>query len=619
MNSTPRPFLTVLATLLFSVLSSYGQAIFSIAEGSATSCSGVLYDSGGQGALGYSDNENYTFVLCPEVPGSVVFLTFQTFNLDQSGTSGTWDHLSIHDGDDTGAPSLGDYVGTDLQNIIVSGTVFNTTGCLTLVFQSNSTGTGVFSASIDCALPCSPPVAAATMSLPSPVRICPGTSVQFDASGSTAAPGQVISGYSWRFGQTVTVDTTIALLAYTFDQPGSYPVSLIVTDSNGCASTNAVELEILVGTAPMIWLDGVDSVICIGQALTLSATVEATSWTNNSVDYGAGIALPDDVGQPFTSDIVLTGFAPGSSITSTDDLGSICVDMEHSFMGDLVLQVFCPNGQSMILHQQGGGGTYIGGANDYDPQEPGPGECWHYCWSPLATNGTWMENADVNFQLGGNPPNNALIPGTYESVDAFSNLIGCPFNGTWTFQSTDLWGADNGYLCGWDLYFDPALGGDTTAFVPVYGAGCDSTFWSGNDMTWTDAGCDSILVSPSNAGVLELTYTAIDNFGCTHDTLISVEVLPPSDPYCITLGLAVPVNGTIQVFPVPAADHVTITGPAAFDSFTLFDTGGRELRTGPLPNVSGPRVISLEDLNQGMYVLELVGPSGRSRVPLFRE
>ena len=119
---------------------------------------------------------------------------------------------------------------------------------------------------------------------------------------------------------------------------------------------------------------------------------------------------------------------------------------------------------------------------------------------------TWMENADVNFQLGGNPPNNALIPGTYESVDAFSNLIGCPFNGTWTFQSTDLWGADNGYLCGWDLYFDPALGGDTTAFVPVYGAGCDSTFWSGNDMTWTDAGCDSILVSPSNAGVLELTY-----------------------------------------------------------------------------------------------------------------
>jgi Secretion system C-terminal sorting domain len=274
----------------------------------------------------------------------------------------------------------------------------------------------------------------------------------------------------------------------------------------------------------------------------------------------------------------------------------------------------------VTLHEQGGGSTYIGGANDLDLDTPG--ECWHYCWAPNATNGTWVDNSvfgSNNTQLGGNPPNEALIPGTYESLQPFNSLIECPLNGTWTFRSTDLWGADNGALCGWEIHFDPSLGGDTTAFVPVYGAGCDSTFWSGGAMVWNDDGCDSILVSPSEVGVLELTYTATNNFGCTQDTVVSIQVLPPSDPYCLTLGLRSMDTEPIHVFPIPAGDQLTITGAATLSAFTLYDTGGRAVWKEQRPNTTTTVFINLHDLAPGHYVLELTGTTGYSRFPIIKQ
>ncbi len=36
------------------------------------------------------------------------------------------------------------------------------------------------------------------------------------------------------------------------------------------------------------------------------------------------------------------------------------MDIEHSFIGDLVIDVIVPTGQSVVLHQQGGGATFLG-------------------------------------------------------------------------------------------------------------------------------------------------------------------------------------------------------------------------------------------------------------------
>jgi gliding motility-associated-like protein len=515
----------------------FSQDVFTMAGGSGQSCQGVLYDSGGQGASGYQDGENYTFTICPDVPGNVIYLTFFNFALNTSGPNPI-DNLSIYDGDNTGATSLGNYTGNSLQNIIVSGTVFNTTGCLTLVFQSNANGTGVFAAGFQCTIPCQNPTAVATMSEPVPALVCQDEVMSFDGSGSTAQPGYTLVQYLWDFDDGTMDSTSGPFVTHAFDTPGEHVVQLFVTDDNGCGNLNLVDQQVLVSTTPNFGQTSASEEICFGETVDLVGAVEPTTWTGiPDANFGDGVFLPDDVGQPFSSSLLFTQFDPGQTVTSTDDILSICVDMEHTYMGDLVLQVICPNGQTMIFHQQGGGYTYLGSPNDLDNNDaPIIGECWHYCWSPTATAGTWVDNSvfgTSNTTQAGTPASESLNPGTYEPVQPFSNLIGCPLNGEWTYQSTDLWGADNGFICAWEINFDPNIIPDVTTFTPVLGTDCDSSWWTGPDMTVTSPDCDNITIVPVAPGSDNYVYSVIDNFGCTYDTTITVTV---NEPFTVNAG-----------------------------------------------------------------------------------
>ena len=69
------------------------------------------------------------------------------------------------------------------------------------------------------------------------------------------------------------------------------------------------------------------------------------------------------------------------------------------------------------------------------------------------------------------------MPGTYESVQSLNGLVGAQLNGTWTIEVCDLWAADNGFRS-WNIDFDSSLFPDSRVH-PVYGAGCDSSYWSG--------------------------------------------------------------------------------------------------------------------------------------------
>src|SRR5262245_36862236 len=93
---------------LFFTLPIAAQTTFTMADGSGSGCQGVLYDTGGQGANGYQNNEDLVFTLCPDIPGNVIYLTFFNFNLDQTGPNPI-DNLSIYDGDSQAATTLGTY------------------------------------------------------------------------------------------------------------------------------------------------------------------------------------------------------------------------------------------------------------------------------------------------------------------------------------------------------------------------------------------------------------------------------------------------------------------------------------------------------------------------------
>lgn len=565
---------------------------YPINGGDVSTCSGALLDSGGQGGSGYGNNEHFIITICPGVPDSSISLSFIIFNLSAAGSIPT-DGLSIYDGPTTSDPLLGTWYGTDSPGII-SASFANTSGCLTVEFFSNEMGTGVFAASISCAHPCEPPTASALMGEPSPALICQGEEVFFDGNASTATGNFSIVQYVWNFGDGSTDSTSGPTVSHIFPgPPGQHVVHLMVQDDNDCWNTNQVDLVVQVSTSPTF--DNFDNIsICAGESVDLTATtsVWGTTWTSiPDVNFGGPVALPDDIGIPFNSPVNFSAFQPGQQLTSVDDLVSVCVSMEHSYMGDFTLQLTSPTGQTVMLHQQGGTATYVGGANDTDSgSDIIPGECWDYCFSPTATLGTWAQcaagGATPNVMIGGTPPNNALIPGTYSSVQPFTSLIGSQLNGTWTLTFTDIFLIDNGSICSWSINFSPSVLPDDVSYTPAPGTmHTDSSYWTGPALANDPNDPLHYVANPMDLGPHTYTYTVTDNFGCTYDTTLTITVTPGitanpalvcGDPMMLQPGLQMPLpSGTIvynwsppQGLSSTTAPHPTVA-PTAPTWYTL--------------------------------------------------
>ena len=69
---------------------------------------------------------------------------------------------------------------------------------------------------------------------------------------------------------------------------------------------------------------------------------------------GGGLFIPDYVGSCFSAQMNVVDEPEEAG------LSALHVNMEHSYLGDLVISFICPNGQSLTVHQQGGAGTYLG-------------------------------------------------------------------------------------------------------------------------------------------------------------------------------------------------------------------------------------------------------------------
>ena len=495
-------------------------------------CNGFIIDSGGQGGSGYSNNETVVVTICPDTPGDIISVVFNLFQLSTTDDNPApnitnMDYMDVYDGNSTAAPTLGTYSGTDLQGVIIMATALNTTGCITLRFRSNTAGTGMFTASATCTTPCATPTAAGVIvggETADSTRVCVGDLVDFSGIASSAAPGFTLANYKWDFMDGSTATGVNA--SHAFSAPGQYLVQLFVTDNNGCGNTNLIDLQVFVATIPTFIGFPADTTLCLGESVTFTADPDfyEVTWNgfpgSQTIDDGC---LPDTLlGVSQDVQIMQTGFAAGSTITQLSDIQSLCLGLEHSFMGDLVIIVECPNGQNQILHQQGGGGTQIGEPNpldNVDCSDPTTqGVPYTYCFTPAATE-TWVDWANNN-GFG------ATIPaGNYAPVQSFNNLIGCPLNGIWTLTVIDNWASDDGTLFSFDINLDPALYPPVTVFEPQIGLGSDSSYWvmPANFATMSPDG-DVLSINPTAAGTYTYTYVVLDNYGCQNDSTVTLTV-----------------------------------------------------------------------------------------------
>jgi subtilisin-like proprotein convertase family protein len=482
-----------------------------ISNGNLETCQGFLVDTG-LSAGDYGPNEDITMTICPEAPETIITLYFALAAL------GEGDLMQVYDGPDDSAPLLGAYMDFDLQGLELFASEDNPGGCLTLHFTSDASGPGNFVAEMSCGYPCERPFAIVESGESLPHLSCVGEEITFDASGSTSAEGFDIVSWEWDFADGVVLDDG-AVVSHTFDAPGAYKVQLSIADDNisddepdGCSNNNLVDHLVLVSTEPDWSGTSIDATVCSGQLFPLDGVVDGTTYDSEpSGDFGEGLFIPDDQTQCFNAELTFTSFSPGAIVEdASSDILDLFINFEHSFMGDLTITFICPNGQSLAVHQQGGGGTNLGVPDQGDGTGPGTG--WDYFWSPLATNGTWADNATGQ-----------LPAGDYESAQPFNLLEGCPLNGTWEVEVCDAWGADDGYIFEWNVNFNPELYPEPIVFTPVFGMGCDSTSWSGPSIYDQSEDCNEITLVAADSGTF--TYTATNNFGCTYSADVEITVV----------------------------------------------------------------------------------------------
>lgn len=95
-------------------------------------CGATFTDSGGIDG-DYQNNENITYSICPDETATYVVVTFSSFNLESG-----WDYMHVYDGINDSAPLIGSYTGTSAPGIdgVVEST--HSSGCLTIVFNSDN-------------------------------------------------------------------------------------------------------------------------------------------------------------------------------------------------------------------------------------------------------------------------------------------------------------------------------------------------------------------------------------------------------------------------------------------------------------------------------------------------
>jgi subtilisin-like proprotein convertase family protein len=538
-------------------------------------CAAIIPPAGGtnftDGPSNYSPNMNEVITFCPDLAqGSKVSIAFATnigftFNIDPTDT------LYVYDGPSTASPLLGAYnSGTHPNGFFVQASFQNNpSGCLTLRFKSNGSAEGTgWDANVACGNPQQPfaPHMHAYVNGVGPdalnpadtgyVDICFGDSILFVADPTFPYALEVTNtGYS-QTANNCTYQWTIGGVGqfnndsvwFTPPARAGYFIDLRITDifpqiKRITAKVRVSQLPSFAGTGPL------EDTVCIGQNTTLVGGVTQQDTVGVDIPYGtfeiggifAGLTfLPDGSGVQYATNIGITGFDSSAVITGAGDFDQLCLDIEHSYIGDLEIALTCPNGTTVSIMNAynqtpwawnelvpggcgNGIGTFLGNDTNLDGGAPGS-PVWSYCFSPTqASLGTiCSENAAGNTVINdyGFPSMNPN--GVYLPDGDFNNFIGCPVNGNWTITVQDNQGIDDGYIFQWGIYFNQSLYPDQEGYQNTV----VSDFWSNDPTIISGQNDTALVVQPNTPGTSYYTYNVTDDFGCNYDTTVALEVLP---------------------------------------------------------------------------------------------
>ena len=490
--------------------------------------------------------------------------------LNQSDTVNVWDvdensTLMIYAGTDTDGELLGTFNSvTDPSGVYLTTTV----PCVTFVWESGESSSGEgFIANIEClqdlqpfnvSVLIDPPFGLSTDTFPdigpneNVITFCFGDTLNFTANPTFPLSNATGDGYeqlveettfTWDMGNgDVFEGVGLTELTYGYPEPGGYFATLTVTDIMGQVET--YDAYLLQAPRPRFSNIVFGDTLCLGDTTVITGGIlfpdtvgvsPSTSAVQPNYDFTDSRFLPDGNGEEYQTTIEIEGYLDDPVISEIGDFVNVCLNMEHTYLGDLEAWLTCPSGQSALLFDGFAGeggypgtgfsgfGTFLGDANDDGTTLEGIG--FDYCFADDAALGTMEDefNAGNTVEVNSFPPGgDAMVEGTYLPAENFETAFdGCPLNGDWTLTIRDNIGADNGYIFNWSMEFGPNFELDTIYYTPDI----IEAYWLENDdiVTNTDT---SVTVLPSQEGNNAFTFVVEDSFGCLHDTTFLVYVRP---------------------------------------------------------------------------------------------
>ena len=560
------------ATLIFTLIAlsflSQAQTSYYVGGGApnAHSCNAILYDHAG--TSNYSPGRNDWFTIYPNT--GAINLLFEEMDIAETDT------LYIYNGESQAAETVALMIGGRATNWVNNGnpiqigeqmtaaTIQNTTGALTLHFVSaanSACGTG-FKLVVSCSEPCQRIYTRIdfNQSNPAPhldddgyyyLDICPNQAAHIVCYGeypdNNYSYQQSDANCTFQWDLAGTQQQGVGLHTVDFDFPDGQgsEVMLNLVDNHNCHSNTPVVIRVRASADPITSIPTLPDV-CQGDPIPfnigydasvsnfLVSHIGATQGTSLSVD--STVFIPDGPNcstQCYSSSVNFTVFPAGATITSAADILSVCINMEHSFIGDINISLVCPNGNSALLmpdHNDINNYAFFG--LYYEPDgsycnasDNTQGTGWNYCWSE---NTTYAQNDGICYEdvnILDNPANTVDSSdkvnhtGYYTPTQSFSNLIGCPLNGLWQIQVCDTWSSDNGYVFQWDLSLDPRLMPQDWS----YDVAIDTSFWDSEDIIYTSD--TTGYVNSVRPGNFNYQFTIVDEYGCEYSRTIPVNVI----------------------------------------------------------------------------------------------
>ena len=270
-----------------------------------------------------------------------------------------------------------------------------------------------------------------------------------NASFSVAATGSLLT-YTWQYRTSATAvwldvanggifsGATTSTLTLT-GVPGSYSgYQFRALMRGGCTAVDFSAAATLTVTPIVPVVNPASATICIGSVQTLSLTNSVSAPVTGVFTATAGLplAIPDNSTAGVTNAIAVSGIPAGVVVKNI----AVKFNMTHTWVGDVVMNLKAPNGQTLNLVAALDGGTGSNGTANFVNTTIDSLSTTALSGAPAPRSGTYRADKFT-----------AAIPvAAPTTTNSWSPLL-TTLNGNWTLGICDIGPADLGTLTSWEI------------------------------------------------------------------------------------------------------------------------------------------------------------------------